>query len=95
MAALVARRCFISGRVQGVFFRASTRQRANELGVKGHASNLPDGRVEVLVVGESSAVQQLIEWLHRGPPSAHVTQVDVEELALDELDDMPTTFATR
>jgi acylphosphatase len=95
MTALVARRCFISGRVQGVFFRASTRQRASEIGVGGYASNLPDGRVEVLIVGEPQATAQLIEWLHRGPPSARVAQVEVLEVGLDELDELPAGFATR
>ncbi|MFL6576710.1 MAG: acylphosphatase, partial [Povalibacter sp.] len=48
MSAIVARRCFVSGRVQGVYYRASARQKAIELGVSGYASNLEDGRVEVL-----------------------------------------------
>jgi hypothetical protein len=48
-----------------------------------------------LVVGAAPATQQLIEWLHRGPPSARVTQVDVVEVSLDELDEVPIGFATR
>jgi acylphosphatase len=92
---LVARRCFVVGHVQGVFFRASTRQRASELGISGHAINLPDGRVEVLAVGEPPAVHQLIEWLHRGPPAARVARVEILELALEELESVPVGFATK
>jgi len=76
----IARRCFVSGRVQGVFFRASTRQRALELGCHGHAHNLEDGRVEVLAMGESAAVEALIAWLWQGPPAAHVRHVEVQEV---------------
>jgi acylphosphatase len=79
VADLIARRCYVSGRVQGVFYRASTRDRALALGVGGYARNLPDGRVEVLAVGESDAVDALIAWLATGPPAAQVASVDVEE----------------
>jgi acylphosphatase len=92
MPALVARRCYVSGRVQGVFFRASTRQKATELGCSGYARNLPDGRVEVLAVAEPEAIQTLIDWLWRGPPAAQVANVEVIELALDELEDVPVGF---
>ena len=85
----------MSGRVQGVFYRASTRQRAQELGCRGYARNLPDGRVEVLAVGEPAAVHALIEWLRQGPPAAHVTDVQCTELALGELADLPGAFGTR
>jgi acylphosphatase len=95
MSELAARRCFVSGLVQGVFFRAATRQRASELGISGHARNLPDGRVEMLIVGEPAALVQLIEWLHRGPPAARVMRVDVEDVMLDALQDVPVGFATR
>ena len=56
----VCRQCWVSGRVQGVFFRAATRQRALELGVTGYARNLDDSRVEVLACGERDAVESLI-----------------------------------
>ncbi len=95
MPAIVARRCFVSGRVQGVFYRASTRQKAVGLSVSGYACNLPDGRVEVLAVGEPAAVASLIDWLGTGPPSAQVAQVEVAEVELDLLDDVPVGFATR
>jgi acylphosphatase len=95
MSAFVARRCFVSGLVQGVFYRASTRQKAAELGLSGFAANLPDGRVEVLVVGEEHAAGQLVEWLKRGPPAARVTGVEVHDLDPNSLNEVPERFATR
>lgn len=71
-----AMRFYISGRVQGVFFRASTRREAERLGIRGWAINLPDGRVEVLAVGTATAVAELAEWLHTGPPGARILAVD-------------------
>jgi acylphosphatase len=76
MTSIKAQRHLISGRVQGVFFRASTREQAIALGLKGYAKNLGDGRVEVIAVGEPSALQILREWLSRGPPAAQVSGVD-------------------
>jgi acylphosphatase len=78
----VARRCLIAGRVQGVFYRASTQRRALELGVAGFARNLPDGRVEVLACGEPSAVHALCDWLWQGSPASHVTGVEIEVVEL-------------
>lgn len=83
----------MSGRVQGVFYRAATRQRALELGCRGYAQNLADGRVEVLAVGDIDAVRALIEWLWLGPPAAQVTEVAVTEVAADSLTDPPSTFS--
>ena len=70
----------VFGRVQGVGFRYFTRQRAMALGLRGRASNLADGSVEVLAVGESSDVEQLIQWLRQGPPSATVERILVSQL---------------
>ena len=95
MSAIIARRCYVSGRVQGVFYRAATRQRAQELGCRGYARNLPDGSVEVLAVGERAAVDELIAWLWQGPPAAHVTDVKCIDLAVDELGELPSSFGTR
>ncbi len=95
MSVIVARRCYVSGRVQGVFYRASTRQKAVALGISGYASNLDDGRVEVLAVGEAPAVQSLIEWLGVGPPGARVAAVAVGEVALDDLGYVPVGFAAK
>jgi len=88
---VLCRRCIVSGRVQGVFFRASTRDRAFALGVSGHARNLPDGRVEVLACGEAEAVAALCEWLRLGPPHARVTDVHCMHV---ELADAPAGFTT-
>ncbi|MBS7659106.1 MAG: acylphosphatase [Candidatus Bathyarchaeia archaeon] len=68
---------FISGVVQGVFFRATTRREARKWGVNGWVRNLPDGRVEAVFEGEEEAVRRLIEFCKRGPPGAKVTHVDV------------------
>ena len=74
----VARRCLVSGRVQGVYYRASAQQRARAAGIAGHARNLEDGRVEVLAYGEERLVLEFIDWLWIGPSAAKVTHVLVE-----------------
>jgi acylphosphatase len=71
-------RCFIAGRVQGVFYRASTRHEAQKLDIKGFARNLSDGRVEVVACGDPSALEELKGWLSRGPANAQVTGVSCE-----------------
>ncbi|GAB6042760.1 acylphosphatase [Endothiovibrio diazotrophicus] len=68
--------CRVEGRVQGVWFRASTREQAGRLGLTGHARNLPDGAVEVLACGDPAALDQLHRWLHHGPPLARVDRLD-------------------
>jgi len=68
---------YVSGRVQGVFFRHETRREAKMRGVKGWVRNLPDGRVEAVFEGEEEAVKQLIEFCRHGPPGAKVTDVEV------------------
>lgn len=73
-------RVVVSGRVQGVWFRASTRDVAVQLGVSGYVRNLPDGDVEFIAEGEDAQVEKLIAWAHKGPPYAHVVHVEVEEL---------------
>jgi len=65
----------IKGRVQGVWFRDSTRSEALRLGITGYAKNLPNGDVEVLAEGDVSALEQLCQWLHEGPPLAKVSSV--------------------
>ncbi len=67
----------ISGRVQGVFFRANAQEVAQRLGLAGYVRNLPDGRVEVVAEGEEEALRRLIEWCHQGPPLARVERVEV------------------
>jgi acylphosphatase len=67
----------VSGLVQGVFFRAWAAERARSLGVRGWVRNAPDGSVEGHLEGDKAAVQQLVDLLHQGPPSAQVSNVDV------------------
>ncbi|HUA80594.1 MAG TPA: acylphosphatase [Dyella sp.] len=68
-------RFLVAGRVQGVFFRASTRNEALRLGLDGYARNLSDGRVEVVACGTAEALDQLEQWLWQGPPAARVDEV--------------------
>jgi acylphosphatase len=91
----IARRCLVSGRVQGVYFRASTRDRARSLGITGYARNLPDGRVEVLACGARATVQELCAWLWQGPPAARVDAVAIEEIPDERLPQRPTDFSAR
>ncbi|OYT53367.1 MAG: acylphosphatase [Candidatus Altiarchaeales archaeon ex4484_2] len=69
---------YVSGRVQGVFYRASTRDKARELGLRGWVRNLPDGRVEALFQGEKDRVEEMIDWCHREPRMARVSDVEVD-----------------
>ncbi|CAN5754296.1 acylphosphatase [soil metagenome] len=72
---------WISGRVQGVFFRQETARRARAAGVSGWVHNLGDGRVEAVFEGEASSVGAVIEWARRGPPMAHVDDLKVSDEA--------------
>ncbi|HEX5421231.1 MAG TPA: acylphosphatase [Gammaproteobacteria bacterium] len=74
-------RYLVSGRVQGVFYRASTVREAVRLDLSGWARNLSDGRVEVVACGDPAALEALCEWLWHGPPSAEVTGLQVEHWA--------------
>lgn len=76
-------RFLVSGKVQGVWYRASTRERALALGLRGEARNLADGRVEVIAFGPPEALDSLERWLAVGPPQAQVTSV-VREAFADE-----------
>lgn len=69
---------WISGEVQGVFYRASTREQARQQGVAGWVRNLNDGRVEAVFEGQESALQSMVDWCHDGSPAADVTDVRVE-----------------
>ena len=89
----IARRCLVSGRVQGVYYRASARDRARSVGVLGYARNLPDGRVEILACGSEGAVLSFIDWLWQGPSAARVEAVAVEALELAGAD-WPQDFKT-
>ena len=89
-----ARSFRIVGKVQGVFFRHSTRIEAERLGLRGFARNLADGSVEVVAQGAAAALDELHRWLHRGPARARVDIV--EELARAEADtELPASFEVR
>ena len=85
------RKFHVSGKVQGVFFRESTRQKADSLGITGHAINLADGRVKVLACGGDQALGELESWLREGPDSAEVSQVERSEAKVDS---PPESFTT-
>lgn len=76
---MVCRRSFVSGRVQGVFYRATCVRKAQSLGLKGRARNLADGRVEVLACGEAAEVERFIAWLWEGSPASKVTGVETTD----------------
>jgi acylphosphatase len=69
---------FIDGRVQGVFYRAFTRELAHSLGLDGWVRNLRDGRVEALFEGEKGTIQKAIQACYAGPPGAIVTNIDIQ-----------------
>jgi len=79
---MAAARFVVSGRVQGVFYRASTREQAIQLGLDGHARNLADGTVEVLASGAEADLDALQRWLQQGPPAARVESVRREDVDL-------------
>lgn len=69
---------WVSGRVQGVYFRKSAQATARQLGLTGWARNLPDGRVEGVACGSGKALDKLVVWLHHGPEHAEVTDLRIE-----------------
>jgi len=87
---MIARRFTIKGRVQGVFFRESTRRVAESLDITGHAINLPNGDVEVLACGEQAALDELAVWLEDGPRMATVTDVIATDATFEELAEFRT-----
>ncbi|MDH5602055.1 MAG: acylphosphatase [Gammaproteobacteria bacterium] len=81
---MICKRCFVSGRVQGVFYRETTRQQAEKNQLTGYAKNLPDGRVEVVICGSEKSVDTLVEWLWTGSDYSSVSDVDCKEIELNE-----------
>jgi acylphosphatase len=81
-------KAIVSGRVQGVWFRAHTQEKAQELGVQGYVRNLSDGTVEIVAQGESAQVSALLDWARTGPPMSVVHGLDLLDLADTE------TYAT-
>jgi acylphosphatase len=84
-------RCIVAGRVQGVYYRAATVERATELGLGGWVKNLADGRVEAVASGPLEALTEFSAWLWQGPPAARVASVQVEEWT----DAVPDRFDVR
>jgi acylphosphatase len=82
-----AARFHVSGKVQGVWFRASAREQAVRLGLRGYAKNLDDGRVEVLAIGQDAAIAELEKWLWQGPRLARV-----QDVAREAVEQAPTVF---
>ena len=76
----------VSGKVQGVFYRQSTRELAIALNIKGHIKNMPDDTVEIVATGPPEQIEQLIRWCWSGPPKAQVTNVEVKELSTELFD---------
>lgn len=74
-----ALKIIVNGKVQGVFFRASAKEAADQLSIKGFAQNQPDGGVLIEVEGDEGNLSQFVEWCRQGPPRAQVTNVDVQE----------------
>lgn len=70
---------FVSGRVQGVFYRASAQIHAQKLGLSGFARNLPDGRVEIVAQGDSHTLEKLVDWCRHGPTDAQVSDIQLTE----------------
>ena len=77
---MATRICWVSGRVQGVFYRGTTVTRARQMGINGYARNLPDGRVEVLAQGADAAVEDFIQWLWIGSVASKVTAVEFRDV---------------
>jgi len=83
---MVCKRCLVGGRVQGVFYRATAARRARELGIRGYARNLSDGRVEILACGDDETVGEFVKWLWVGSSASKVTSVEVSEAAVPARD---------
>ena len=80
---MVCKKCWVGGRVHGVYYRATAARRARELGVRGYARNLPDGRVELMACGDAQAVAAFVSWLWIGSSASKVTSVEVVDAAPD------------
>lgn len=81
----------IKGKVQGVYFRESAKQKAIALDLTGTTENLPNGNVQIFVTGNEAAINELIKWCHKGPPDANVSEVIPEQIPLQHF----KTFAVK
>ncbi len=77
----------VRGRVQGVWYRASTERKANELGLTGYVQNEADGSVSIVAEGTPESLQELVQWCHHGPPLARVEKVEVKSGELKGFND--------
>lgn len=77
-------KCIVTGKVQGVFYRASTKDKADGLNLKGWVRNLPDGSVELEAVGRPESLKKLLEWLWIGPELSKVTNVEVFNIKVNQ-----------
>lgn len=82
---MTSKLCWVSGRVQGVYYRGTAASRARDLGITGYARNLPDGRVEVLAQGSAAVVEDFIQWLWVGSVASKVTAVEVRDQSVVQL----------
>ncbi|MDP4265625.1 MAG: acylphosphatase [Bacteroidota bacterium] len=76
----------VKGKVQGVFYRHTTKEKATELGITGEVRNMPDDTVHIIATGSTEQTDKLIEWCKQGPPKARVTGVIVKELPLESFE---------
>ena len=90
---MICSRSLVSGRVQGVFYRATCVRKAQSLGLTGFARNLDDGRVEVLACGDAAAVDTFVAWLWEGSPASRVTAVETAGVDAASLQ-LPTAFTS-
>jgi len=74
----------VSGRVQGVYFRVFTQNKAKHFSIKGSVRNLPDGRVEIIAEAEPEIMEKFIKWCHKGPITARVDQLEITDIEADE-----------
>jgi acylphosphatase len=86
---MMCKRCLVSGRVQGVYYRATAARRAHELGIRGFARNLSDGRVEIVACGADESVSAFVKWLWIGSSASKVTAIEVTDAAPDPLHARP------
>lgn len=88
----ICRHCFISGLVQGVFYRSHTKDEADKLGITGWVKNLRDGRVEAMICGEKNKIEKLIEWMKKGPRISKVDAVKVINEEYKNFDDFKIVY---
>lgn len=84
--------CFVSGHVQGVFYRDQARRKAAELGITGWVRNLPDGRVEAMAFGDPDQLETFVNWLWEGPSAARVDAVDATEVPWEQYQDFTIRY---